>query len=159
MTAPSKKTEREIIDEMMASWEADSKDPVKQEEARREEEEERRNEFREEFIQTRLFNGWPHPSPFEIELHDLLYGPNLTEEFYDEVISPIRRLHEHITELMYQQGELAEEQILEFKNNAKVPPLVDAVERNLTPEQFLEIYKATPLEHLSEAIKQYRQAV
>jgi hypothetical protein len=44
-------------------------------------------------------------------------------------------------------------------SHGKVPPLVDAVERNLTAEQFLEIYKATPLEHLSEAIKQYRQAV
>jgi uncharacterized protein (DUF433 family) len=156
MTAPSKKTEREIIDEMMASWEANSKDPVKQEKARREREEERRNESREDFINSSLFNGYPYPSQLELELHELSYDNGFSEEFMEQVYTPVMLLYRFVALLMRRQGELTEEQVVGFENNIKLQILIDAAARNITPELFLEIYKATPLERLSEAIKQYR---
>jgi hypothetical protein len=100
-------------------------------------------------------NGLPEESPFERELSEWADSGRITE---DEFFIVLRKQSE-ITNQMHAQGELTDEQILDYMCTAEVEPLVEAMRRDLPAKTFLELMKSAGPGKLAEAIRQYSQTL
>jgi hypothetical protein len=128
--------------------------PLQKEKDRQEKAEKKDHTLYAHFTNMRFSNGIPYPTPFEFDLHEIGIDFNFSTHFR-QLQSSVMLFHYSVVELMRKQGNLAEDQILEFKNNANAQILINAVTGNMTPEQFLEIYLANERERLADAVREF----